>query len=542
MTLSRTTTPVLVVGAGPIGLTLANELLRHGVPYRLIDSAPHATIKVKALGIMPRTLELLAKQGLAEEAIKRGFQISAFSPFLNGKRVTRIEFQEQLPEIPYRFPLMLPQHETEALLTKHLARQGGAIEWSTELVHLTQQEESVEAILRHEDGQEEHIQAGWLVGCDGAHSSVRHALGFDFEGNTMAQSFAVGNVHMNWDLPANEMYVFVHKGGFAAFFPMRDGRHRIIIAYEVNKAPEGEVTLEEMQRAIDVSGAPAGARADAPTELGRFRVNQRKAVRYSQGRVFLAGDAAHVHSPVGAQGMNTGMQDAFNLAWKLALVVKGQASPRLLESYEVEREQVGEALLKGTNLATHVALARNPVLTVLRSLVAPRVLSSRAVMPKMARIVTEISLGYKQSEWVVDQRSKKGALEAGERAPDGLIRLQGRAEPCSLFDILATTRSLLLVFAGNHPDPAVSQQWREIEELLTTDPERTLEAFLVTRQNALGGIPADHVLQDYTGKLHQRYDCPQGGLLLVRPDGYIGFWGPFGGTKALHIYVKKLFI
>lgn len=410
MTIPKTTPPVLVVGAGPIGLTLANELLRHGVPCRLVDSAPQATIKVKALGIMPRTLELLAKLGLADEALKRGFQISAFSPFSNGKRIAKIAFQEHLPEIPYPYPLMLPQHETEALLTEHLRSQGGAIEWGTELVRFSQHKGYVEAILRHLDGQEEHVQADWLVGCDGAHSAVRHGLRLDFEGTTMGQSFAVGNVSMHWNVPADEIYGFARKGGFIAFFPMLDGRHRVVIAYDLKKAPEGAVTLEEIQRMIDISGGPVGARADAPTELGRFQANQRKSVRYSQGRVFLAGDAAHVHSPVGAQGMNTGMQDAFNLAWKLALVVKGQASPKLLDSYEVEREQVGTALLKGTKLATHIALTRNPLLTTVRTQVAPLVLSNRAVMRRMARIVTEISLAYHQSEWIVDQRSKKSAL------------------------------------------------------------------------------------------------------------------------------------
>ncbi len=541
MTFPRTP-PVLVVGAGPVGLTLANELLRHGVPCRLIDSAPQATIKVKALGIMPRTLELLAKLGLTDEALKRGFTISAFSPFSNGKRITKIAFQEHLPEIPYPFPLMLPQHETEALLAEHLALQGGTIEWATELVQFSQRKDSVEAILRHLDGQEEHVQVDWLVGCDGAHSAVRHGLHLDFEGTTMGQSFAVGNVSMHWELPRDEMYVFVRKGSFIAFFPMRDGRHRVIIAYDLDKAPEGEVTLEEIQRMIAISGVPGGARADSPTELGRFQVNQRKAVRYALGRVFLAGDAAHVHSPVGAQGLNTGMQDAFNLAWKLALVVKGQAAPKLLDSYEVERGQVGTALLKGTNVATRVALMRNPVLTTLRTQVAPLVLSNHAVMHRMAQIVTEISLAYHQSAWIVDQQSKKGALEAGDRAPNGRIRLQGRAEPGSLFEIFATTRSLLLVFAGNQPASAVKQQWKEIEGLLAASPEQPLEAYLVTEHHAPEGVSADHVLQDFTGELHQRYDSSQGGVLLVRPDGYIGFWGPFGATGALRMYVKKIFI
>lgn len=312
---------------------------------------------------------------------------------------------------------------------------------------------------------------------------------------------------MNWDMPADEMLVFVRKGSFIAFFPMLNGRHRVIIGYDLDRAPSGDVTLDEIQRLIDASGIPGGARAQAPTELGRFHVNQRKAVGYRHGRVFLAGDAAHIHSPVGAQGMNTGMQDAFNLAWKLALVVKGKASPRLLDSYDTEREQIGRALLKGTTIATRIALTRNPILAGLRTRLAPLVLSRDIVKRKVARVVTELSLSYKHSEWIVEERTSKANLKAGDRAPDGPIRFRGKEG--SLFDVFATTRALVLLFAVSQPTTLVTRRWQEIETLLSTGYQDTLEIYLVTRDNPPGSVPDDQVLEDHTGVVHQRYASPK---------------------------------
>lgn len=543
VSLTQATNDVLIVGAGPVGLTLANDLLRRGIRCRIIDSAPQATQKTKALGIHAKTLELLAKMGVAHTAIERGLKSPGFSLYSDGKRLTRVNFEEHLLNSPYPYVLMLPQNETEKLLTEHLQSQGSAIEWQVELVQLTQDEQGVEAVLRHADGQEEHVRVGWLVGCDGAHSAVRHLLGLNFAGTTFEQSFTVGNVHMTWNLPYDEILAFVHRGNFIAYFPMADGRHRVVIAYELDKAPTGEVTPEEIQQIIDACG-PAGARASDPADLTRFHVNQRRAEHYARGRIFLAGDAAHIHSPIGAQGMNTGIQDALNLGWKLALTVKGQASSRLLESYEAEREQVGEALLHGTERATRMALTRNPLLLALRQALAPIFFSSlpRAAH-RLAEALSEISIAYPHSPIVVDQRDNKGALHAGDRAPNALVRTGEGSAPHSLFEILTSERSILLVLTAQQEAAAVEQQWREIEALLAPGYQEMIEAYLVTEKVASGSEQeAQHVLQDFTGELHQRYDVQQGGLVLIRPDGYIGFWGPFGATRELHTYVQELFV
>jgi 2-polyprenyl-6-methoxyphenol hydroxylase-like FAD-dependent oxidoreductase len=542
VSLTAATPDVLIVGAGPVGLTLANDLLRRGVRYRLIDSVPQAGAATKAVGIQARTLELLAKMGVAHTAIERGLKTPLFNISSDGKRLISIDFREYLRESPYPYALMLPQHETEQVLTEHLQSQGGAIAWQTELISFAQDEQGVEAELRHADGTVERVRVGWLVGCDGAHSTVRHLLGLPFAGTTSELSLAVGNVRLTWDLAYDELFACLHQGNFIGYFPMADGRHRVVIAYEPGKGPTGDVTLEEIQQIIEACG-PVGARASEPAELTRFHVNQRRAEHYRVSRVFLAGDAAHIHSPIGAQGMNTGMQDALNLSWKLALMVKGQASARLLESYESEREQVGEALLRGTELAMGVALTRNPLLLALRNALAPILFSSLPVAARgLAQTLSEISIAYPQSPIAVDQRHHKGELRAGDRAPNALVRTGEGAKPLSLFDLFTSQRSILLVLAAKLEAAAVEQQWREIAALLAAGYQQMIEAYLVTEKEASGWEQeAGQILQDETGELHQRYEARQGGLVLVRPDGYIGFWGPFGATEALRGYVQALF-
>jgi 2-polyprenyl-6-methoxyphenol hydroxylase-like FAD-dependent oxidoreductase len=540
---TATTHDVLVVGAGPVGLTLAGDLLRRGIRCRLIDKAPEATQQTKAVGIQAKTLELLAKMGMAHIAVERGLKVPVFSLYSDGKRLTRIDFREHLLDSPYPYALMLPQHETERILTEHLQSQGGAIEWQTELISFTQDEQRVEAELRHADGQVERVRVGFLVGCDGAHSTVRHLLGLNFAGTTSELSLAVGNVRLTWDLSSDELFAFLHQGNFIGYFPMADGHHRVVIAYEPDKGPTGEVTLSEVQQVIDTCG-PAGARVSDPTELTRFHVNQRRAEDYVRGRIFLAGDAAHIHSPIGAQGMNTGMQDALNLGWKLALMVRGQASARLLESYSAEREQVGEALLHGTQLAMRVALTRNTLLVVLLNALAPIVFSSLPVAAqRLVESISEISIAYPHSPISVDQRDKKGALHSGDRAPNALVRVHEGAEPQSLFEIFSSQRSILLVLAAKLEAAAVERQWREIADLLSPGYHEMIEAYLVTEKAASGSEQeARQILYDFTGELHQRYEAEQGGLVLIRPDGYIGFWGQFGATEPLRDYVKALFV
>ena len=530
---------VLIVGAGPVGLALAGDLVRRGVRCRLVDSLARPAQQTKAVGIQARTLELLARMGTARTAIDRGLTTSLFSIYSSGRRLIRLDFRDHLAGSPYPYVLLFRQDQTEQLLTEHLHDVGSAVEWQTELTGLTQDDQGVEVVLRNADASEEHIRASWLVGCDGAHSAIRRLLGLRFVGSTLEQSFAsfaVGNVRMDWDLPYNEVYAFLHQGNFIGYFPMANGRHRLVVAYAPDAAPTGDVTLQEIQQAIQTCG-PSGARALDPTELTRFHINQRRIEHYRVSRVFLAGDAAHIHSPIGAQGMNTGIQDALNLSWKLWLMVKGRASARLLDSYAREREQVGEDLLRATDLTTHLALTRNPFLAALRDALTPIVFASLPIAARrLAQALAEMNVAYPGSPITSDKRDHKGSPRAGDRAPDGPLQ-----DGESLFELFNNTqRSVLLTFTGLHEAADIERSWAEINALISGRYQELIEGYLVSTNTTHGS--GRRLLRDEAGQLHQRYGAEQGGVVLIRPDGYIGFRGQLTATQLLDSYLKELFV
>ncbi|MGV0809291.1 FAD-dependent monooxygenase [Mycolicibacterium setense] len=383
---------VLIVGAGPTGLTMAIELARRGVLVRFIDAAAAPTTETRALGVQPRTLELFEKLDLAEAAVAVGVPVTDFNVFSEGKRFLHLDIHGLATPHPYL--LMAPQPQVERLLVARLAGIGVTVERGVELTTLTQSPDDVRVGLRHRDGRVEQVQAPWVIGCDGAHSTVRHQLGVPFVGAAFEENFAVADVRMDWSLPYDVFYSFLNRGRFVAYFPMPGGLHRLTIAYRPGQSPVGDVTFEELQSAVDTC-APAGARVAEIAYAGRFRINQRKVAEHSVGRVFLAGDAAHVHSVVGGQGMNTGIQDAFNLGWKLSAVVHGQAPRELLDSYAAERSPVARRLVKGTRRATRMTLLRNPVAAAARRHVAPHITARAGVQRTLQRALTQLDVSYR---------------------------------------------------------------------------------------------------------------------------------------------------
>src|SRR6185437_12693770 len=314
---------VLVAGAGPVGMTMAAALARLGVGVRIVDKAHARTDKSKALVIWPRTLELLDIQGCAQNFINAGIKGRGTRILANGREIVHVALDTM--HSVHDYALMIPQSETERLLEEELARRGVTVEREVALEGFTQDEAGVAATLRHADGRIESMETPFLIGCDGAHSIVRHGLGIEFEGSTEPSDWLLADLRLDGDLPADELTLCWTGDGVLALFPIIGGRYRVIAdvgLLPTEAAPPPE--LGEIQAVLDRRGPP-GLRAHDPFWLSRFRINERKVRDYRRGRVFLAGDAAHIHSPAGGQGMNTGMQDAFNLAWKLALVVKGNA-------------------------------------------------------------------------------------------------------------------------------------------------------------------------------------------------------------------------
>jgi 2-polyprenyl-6-methoxyphenol hydroxylase-like FAD-dependent oxidoreductase len=293
---------------------------------------------------------------------------------------------------------MLPQSDTERLLEDHLSRQGVTIERRVEATTFTSNENGVTTVLRHADGDVETLDVEWLIGCDGAHSTVRHTLGLPFEGDTLQSDWMLADIHLKgYPYPQSEIATYWHEEGVLVIFPISQDRFRVIADVGLSAGtPPANPTLDQVQAIIDRRG-PAGLVVSDPVWLSAFRINERKVGEYRSGRVFVAGDAAHVHSPAGGQGMNTGMQDAFNLSWKLALVCRNTCSDTLLNSYSVERSAVGEQVLEAAGRLTAIATMKNRTSQILRNLIGRVLLGLAPFRSAMIDTMTEVSIGYKKS-------------------------------------------------------------------------------------------------------------------------------------------------
>jgi 2-polyprenyl-6-methoxyphenol hydroxylase-like FAD-dependent oxidoreductase len=412
-------TEVLIVGAGPVGLTLAAELARYGVSVRVIDKAAQRSELSKALVVWSRTLELLDRSGCGAAFVEAGLKVTAANIVAERKTIGRIELGSV--STPHPYALMLPQSETERLLEEHLLRLGVAVERNVELASFAEGKTGVQCVLRHADGSVENVESTWLAGCDGAHSTVRHGLRMVFTGDTQPSSWMLADVELKGVREPGEIQVGWHADGVLAIFPICAERYRVIA--DAGPSQEGsamrEIRLQEVQAVLDQRG-PGGITASDPRWLSVFHINERKVAEYRAGRVFLAGDAAHVHSPAGGQGMNTGMQDVFNLAWKLALVAKGTcAAGLLLESYSAERSEVGDRVLKNAGRLTSMAILRGEVKQSIRNHIASIVFGFAPIRHAIADAMTELSIDYPESPLNGKSRHFLEHPAQGERAPIG---------------------------------------------------------------------------------------------------------------------------
>ena len=469
---------VLISGAGPVGLTLANELMRHGISVRIVDKSAQRTDKSKALVLWSRTLELLDDAGYAQNFMSSGMQVHGAQISTGKQVIAKISFDSVNSRFAYA--LAIAQSETERVLEERLNAAGVAVERRVELTGFTDKGASVEATLTKASGERETVEADWLVGCDGAHSAVRHGLGFGFEGSTLPSHWALADGPIPGLEPKDNLHIYWHRDGILAFFPIIGDRWRVVA--NIGPAKEGEVhpdpTLAEINALMAHRGSPDIVMSD-PVWLAAFRINERKVQDYAKGRVFLAGDAAHIHSPAGGQGMNTGMQDVFNLAWKLALVIDGAAKPSLLDSYSKERSAVGDRVLKNASQMTDAATLSNPLLQELRNTILRFAVSFPLIQHKIADQLAEMDIGYPDSPLT----AKNGHIASG---------------------------------------PKSGERW----------PHKLPEGTGGQKFTALG--PADIVtaLAAKFPKLVVALPAGDTALRLIRPDGYVGFAG--GSQDAAH--------
>jgi 2-polyprenyl-6-methoxyphenol hydroxylase-like FAD-dependent oxidoreductase len=510
---------------------MANELARHGVRCRIVDQARERSQTSKALGIFPRTLEVFSAMGIADRFLAGGQRLHGLSMHHGNQRLAAIDLTSVAS--PYPFALSFPQSETERLLVEHLSTFGIEIEREICLMTLEQTSDNVHATLRHPDGRLEVVETPWLLGCDGAHSTTRHVLGMEFAGAPYDESFILADVRVESALATDRIHLFLGDDGILGIFPFRGDRCRIIanIPPQSREQTLPEVTLEEVQTLTNRRG-PKDTRLSDPVWMSRFHISHRKVRDYRKLRVFLAGDAAHIHSPAGGQGMNTGIQDAFNLAWKLALVVRGRAPAQLLGSYQLEREPVARGVVNLTDRLTRMATVRNSFAQSVRDFLLPVVSGIGLVGDKIAEHLCELDVNYHSSPIVENYGG--GRLRAGERAPDGELRDEnGKAR--RLFELFREPRHVLLLFLGATGEAAAKAA--NVGSALAGLPEGVLDIYRISRGES--GDEAE--LRDISGLTHAACDLTRGGMLLVRPDGYVGYRSDDFDLLRLRNYLRRLF-
>lgn len=541
--MSTASCAALVVGAGPVGLTLATHLHHHGLACRLIDRSPAPSDKSKALALWGRSLEMLDDLGLVEPFLHAGRLLDAACLHGGARVLARISFESEGTEFPR--PLMLAQSETERLLTEHLSRVGIAVERPVELTEFTDHGDHVLATLRHADGRDEQVRCDWLLGCDGAHSTVRKKLGLVFTGDAEPNDWILADCRVEGSIPQNELSLFWHHKGVVAFFPFAD-RFRMIADMGTARGTGHplEPSLAEAQTIVN-ERVSAGLRLSEPHWLSGFRIHERKVAEYRRGRSFLVGDAAHIHSPAGGQGMNTGMQDAWNLAWKLALVHAGRAQASLLDSYTPERGEVGAMVLRNAGRMTRFATIRNPLGQFFRN----RLIAFLGRLPSFRRSfvrdLAEMSVHYPHSPLNGESRGMSwisGSIAPGDRVPDTRLRALKSGHEQRLLVLLHGPRHHLLLL----PDRADASILTKLADLgrrvETTYLDLIGVHLLVPGDSMPPGVEGfASVWLDPTASVRQSLGARETVLALVRPDGYLGYRGP-ASWEELRDYLDRYLI
>jgi 2-polyprenyl-6-methoxyphenol hydroxylase-like FAD-dependent oxidoreductase len=495
--------PVLVVGAGPVGLTAATELLRRGVAVHCVDRGPGPSGLTKALVIWPRTWEVLDELGAGPAIAARGLMVDRLRYYSDGSVIADIGFNERTR------PVMFPQPEVESVLLAAFGQAGGVVRWSTQLVTLEQDGTGVRALLREPDGTESWGRYSFVVGADGASSTVRGLLEIPFEGATYPNTFVLADARVTGGLQHDASHYYCSPRGILVLAGLPNGRFRVFTSAPPTLGRD-QVDLALIQRLVDDRG-PGGLRLYDADWVSAFQVHTRHAAATRRGRVFLAGDAAHIHSPAGGQGLNTGVTDAHNLAWKLALAWHGNASAQLLDSYQPERAEVAAAVLRQADMQTKAWLLKRRHQVILRD-AAMRVASALRVpeatlVPWLAGLKTV----YPAGPAVVAGRY--GGFTPGALVPDKPVWDTVRSRRLPLrrcLDGMAFT----LILTGDADVREITERFGDLVRV------RTLS----------GGVLHEGTVR--TGR--------SGVVVLVRPDQHVGICRPAARVGAVAAYLERL--
>lgn len=528
---------LLIVGAGPVGLTMALACRHFGVSYRLIERLPAPSGLSKALAVWSASLEMLDVLGVADQFLRRS---------IHGKGVRISRGRQPLVEVPAGFHvdspfpqmLLLPQSESEAILEAKLTALGGGVERGIELVSLAQSSGGVTAGFQRTDSGSGQETFRWVAACDGAHSTIRHLLGAEFEGTAMEDLFVLCDAEIDGGIEADFAHLFWSTHGLLAIFPVRRNVWRII-ATRGSGGPDAEPALPELQMLLDQRG-PGGWILKNPTWLSKFRISERKATHYRHGQVFLAGDAAHIHSPAGGQGMNTGMQDAFNLAWKLALVSSGYGrGDVVLDTYHDERSPVAEKVLRDSGRMIRSNFAKNPLIQIVRDRIVRIAGHSRTVKKAIVRSLSGLDISYGPGALVAGDRHwhedwRPHGFAPGSRPREAFVFRN--EEKVSLFRELRSPFFTLVLFSGRKPI------YRDVDRLGAVGLVAAGYGELIRVVSVWHGEnpPGADWLLDPDVSAHRRFGVELPAFYLIRPDQYVALRSQPAEAAVLHEWLAGI--
>jgi 2-polyprenyl-6-methoxyphenol hydroxylase-like FAD-dependent oxidoreductase len=508
-------TEVAIIGAGPTGLSLATQLVRHGVDFVIVEKNEDVTPFSKAIGVQARTLEIYEQLDLAQKAVEQGAIAGKVRLLAGGGMRAELDLSnigQGLSAYPYI--LLLEQSKNELLLYDYLQQRGKDVRWNTEFKSLSQTNEGTSAQIVTADGASQTIEARYLVGCDGAKSLVRHALGLEFQGSTVERMFFVADVQVDWKFSHDALHICLSKNSLLAFFPLKgDNRYRIVGSFPEEFAKdEAEVLYEEIEKRIKEE-----AKLDLDIQgvdwFSTYRVHTRHVNKFSEGRCFLAGDSAHIHTPAGGQGMNTGIQDGYNLAWKLALALRGKATETLLDTYNEERLENAKNLTQSTDRMFQFLAGSEWFLAFLRTNVLPSIakylLNLDSIKNFIFPLVSQIGINYRHGSLSRHAGDENFAIKAGDRMPYFLL------DGHSVYDRLHAPKFHLLVAKKNNHGSLKAELENEYSELVDF------------HQIALDP------------KVEETFGTDRSFSMLLRPDNYIGYLSTEVSLHPFEVYLMS---
>ena len=523
-----------MVGAGPTGLTVACQLRRLGVSVRIIDKKAGFSATSKAIGLQYRVSEILACMGVADRFLAEGSTPTAVNILVRDRHLVQLKFVASGTESGrnafHPKAIVIPQSKTERLLGDLLLELGGCVEWKSEFLGFEQHARCVRSRLRIGD-VERQCESDWLISCEGAHSVIREQAGFRFVGKTYPLSFVLADAHLDGALRHGENYVWLHKyGSFAALPLPAPQTWRLFV--DVTDVPKlGDVSLDLVRRLMIERTGASGIEIHNPTWISEFKIHCRLVDRYRRGRVFMAGDAAHIHSPTGGQGIVTGIQDALNLAWKLGRVLRG-APESLLDTYEEERRPKAAEVLKETDRTTGLLLAPNPITKLIRDSIVLPVMRSEFVQRKLFAKLAQLHVNYRGNTLSRHQESisMPTVLKAGDRAPD--VAFRQRDKNITLFELLRPFRPVAL---ARYPESSPVQ----IDRLKTRLRTAEIDMYVISEKESESASDPDCLIDIY-GDFARLYGIKSEFFCLIRPDDHIGLFQSPIDHDAILEYVARI--